>query len=130
MGLTIGQLASKAEINVETVRYYERRGLIQRPTRPASGYRQYSDQILQILLFIKRAKSLGFKLDEIESLLSLSSGHCGEVKLLAEEKLDHINDKITDLKRLAEVLASLVKQCDKRDDEAHCPIIETLLKEN
>jgi MerR family mercuric resistance operon transcriptional regulator len=129
MGLTIGQLANKAGINVETIRYYERRGLIKRPVKPASGYRQYNKQALQKLLFIKRAKNLGFKLDEIGSLLNLSSEHCGEVKSLAEEKLVHVNNKISDLQGLAEVLGDLVRQCNNSADRVHCPIIETLLNE-
>ena len=129
MGLPIGQLAEKAKVSVETIRYYERRGLIKRPARPTRGFRQYGTRTIQGLLFIKRAKDLGFKLDEIGSLLSLSSAHCYEAKLLAVEKLDQVNSRISDLQRLSNLLGELVKQCDNSDDQKHCPIIETLLSE-
>ena len=130
MGLTIGQLANKAEVNIETIRYYERRGLIKRPDKPAKGYRQYSNEVLHRLLFIRRAQTLGFKLDEIENLLMLSVGHCPEIQSLAEQKLDQVQDKIKDLHRLESVLSDLVNQCNASVDKAHCPIVDTLLKEN
>ncbi len=128
MGLTIGQLARKAEINLETIRYYERRGLIKRPDKPATGYRQYSNDLLQQLFFIKRAKALGFNLDEIENLLSLSVGHCTEIQSLAVQKLDQVRYKIKDLQRLEDVLSDLVRQCNASADKAHCPIVDALLK--
>ena len=128
MGLTIGQLARKAEINLETIRYYERRGLIKRPDKPATGYRQYSNDLLQKLFFIKRAKTLGFNLDEIQNLLSLSVGHCTEIQSLAEQKLDQVQYKIKDLQRLEDVLSDLVRQCNASADKAHCPIVDALLK--
>lgn len=128
MEFTIGQLANRARVNVETVRYYQRRGLIDRPQKPAIGYRRYGEEILHRLLFIRRAKTLGFKLDEIENLLFLSVGHCSEIQSLAELKLDHVQGKIRDLQRLEAVLADLVKQCNASADKANCPIVETLLK--
>ena len=130
MGLTIGQLANKAEVNVETIRYYERRGLIERPDKPAIGYRQYSNEVLHRLLFIRRAQTLGFKLDEIENLLFLSVGHCTEIQSLAEQKLDQVQGKIEYLQRLECVLSALVKHCNASVDKAHCPIVDTLLKES
>jgi MerR family mercuric resistance operon transcriptional regulator len=130
MGLTIGQLANKGEVNVETIRYYERRGLIERPDKPATGYRQYSDEVLHRLLFIRRAQTLGFKLDEIENLMFLSGGHCTEIQSMAEQKLEQVQDKIKYLQRLEDVLSDLVKQCNASVDKAHCPIVDTLLKEN
>jgi len=128
MGLTIGQLAKQAEINLETIRYYERRGLVERPDKPATGYRQYSNDSLQQLLFIKRAKALGFNLDEIQNLLLLSVGHCNEIQSLAEQKLDQVQYKIRDLGRLDDVLSDLVRQCNASVDKAHCPIVDALLK--
>ena len=128
MGLTIGQLAKKAEINLETIRYYERRGIIERPDKPATGYRQYSNDVLQRLLFIKRAKALGFNLDEIQNLLLLAVGHCIEIQSLAEQKLDQVQYKIRDLQKLEEVLSDLVRQCNASADKAHCPIVDALLK--
>ena len=128
MGLTIGQLAKEAEVNVETIRYYERRGLIERPDKPTTGYRQYSNDLLQQLFFIKRAKALGFNLDEIQNLLSLSVGHCTEIQSLAVQKLDQVRYKIKDLQRLEDVLSDLVRQCNASADEAHCPIVDALFK--
>lgn len=128
MDLTIGQLAKKAQINLETIRYYERRGLIKRPDKPATGYRKYSNDSLQQLFFIKRAKALGFNLDEIQNLLLLSVGHCNEIQSLAEQKLDQVQCKIRDLQRLEDVLSDLVRQCNASADKAHCPIVEALLE--
>jgi MerR family mercuric resistance operon transcriptional regulator len=130
MNLTIGQLASSAEVNVETIRYYERRGLIERPAKPETGYRRYSKEVLHRLLFIRRAQTLGFKLDEIENLLFLSVGHCSEIQTLAEQKLDQVHHKIKDLLKLEDALSDLVRQCSESSDKAHCPIVETLLKES
>lgn len=129
MGFTIGQLANEAEINVETIRYYERRGLIDRPDKPRVGYRQYGAEILEKLRFIKRAKTLGFKLDEVRNLLILSDGHCADVQSLAQQKLSHIKTKLKDLHRLEDSLEDLVKQCSNSIDKAHCPIIENLLSD-
>jgi len=127
MGLTIGKLANKANISVETIRYYERRGLIKRPVKPEIGYRQYENESLQRLLFIKKAKTLGFSLDEIGNLLVLSEGHCADVQSLARQKLIDIKTKVKDLQRLEHVLEDLVGQCSNNIDAAHCPIINTLL---
>lgn len=129
MGLTIGRLASTAAVNVETIRYYERRGLIEQPAKPRVGYRRYDNETLQRLLFIKRAKTLGFSLDEIENLLTLSEGQCADVQTLAEQKLNRIKAKVQDLKRLENALQDLVRQCDSNVSQVHCPIIETLLNE-
>jgi MerR family mercuric resistance operon transcriptional regulator len=130
MELTISRLANKASINVETIRYYERRGLIKQPVKPKVGYRKYGGDTLQRLLFIKRAKSLGFSLDDIEKLLILSEGRCADVQTIAEQKLNNIKTKVQDLLRLEDALEQLVKQCSNNIDDAHCPIIETLLNED
>ena len=127
MNLTIGKLAANAEVNVETIRYYERRGLIDKPVKPKNGYRRYDKTILERILFIKKAQGLGFKLDEIKNLLSLSGSRCSEIQTLAEMKLGDVQLKIRDLQRLETVLADLVRQCNARLDKAHCPIIEVLL---
>ena len=127
MGLTIGKLASKANISVETIRYYQRRGLIEQPLKPAAGYRQYADESLQRLLFIRKAKTLGFSLDEIDNLLVLSEGRCADVQSLARKKLVSIKTKMKNLQRLEHLLEGLVGQCRNNIDAAHCPIIDTLL---
>ncbi len=127
MNLTIGKLASSAGVNVETIRYYERRGLIDQPVKPGNGFRRYDKTILDRILFIKKAQGLGFKLDEIKNLLSLSNARCSEIQTLAEMKLGDVQLKIRDLQRLETVLADLVRQCNARLDKAHCPIIEVLL---
>ena len=129
MNLTIGKLAANAGVNVETIRYYERRGLIDQPVKPKNGYRRYDKTILERILFIKKAQGLGFKLDEIENLLSLSNARCSEIQTLAEAKLGDVQLKIRDLRRLETVLADLVRQCNARLDKAHCPIIEVLLSD-
>lgn len=130
MELTIGRLASKASIGIETIRYYERRGLIKQPLKPKVGYRKYDSDTLQRLLFIKRAKTLGFSLDDIEKLLALSEGRCADVQSIAEQNLNHVKTKVQDLLRLEDVLEHLVRQCHDNADQAHCPIIETLLDED
>ena len=127
MSLTIGKLASSAGVNVETIRYYERRGLIDQPVKPENGFRLYDKTILDRIIFIKKAQGLGFKLDEIENLLSLANGRCSEIQSLAEAKLGDVQLKIQGLQRLETVLADLVRQCNARLDKAHCPIIEVLL---
>ncbi len=125
--LTIGKLAKAAGINIETVRYYERRNMIEQPTKPEHGYRKYPQATLERILFIKRAQELGFTLDEITTLLTVSETSCLEVQDLAEQKLDAVRAKIEDLQRLQTVLNNLVIQCRNNPDQSHCPIIESLL---
>ena len=127
MNLTIGNLAANAGVNVETIRYYERRGLIDQPVKPQNGHRRYDKTIHDRILFIKKAQGLGFQLDEIKNLLSLASGHCSEIQSLAEAKLDEVQLKVKDLQRLETVLADLVGQCKARVNKADCPIIDALL---
>jgi MerR family mercuric resistance operon transcriptional regulator len=127
MGLKIGQLARAAGITVETIRYYQRRGLIACPPKPVNGFRDYGEPLLQRLHFIKRAKSLGFTLDEIAHLLRLSEADCADVQQLAQHKLDQVSLKISHLQRLQQALEQLLDQCHQRPSDAHCPIIETLL---
>jgi MerR family mercuric resistance operon transcriptional regulator len=127
MKLTIGNLAASAGVNVETIRYYERRGLIDQPVKPKNGYRRYDEAILDRIHFIKKAQSLGFQLDEIINLLSLANGQCSEIQSLAEAKLGDVQSKVKDLQRLETVLADLVRQCNARVNKAHCPIIDALL---
>lgn len=126
---TIGQLARIAQVNVETIRYYERRGLIPEPPRSESGYRQYTQDVAMRIQFIKRAKELGFSLNEISELLSLQTGpdtNCGDIKARAEAKLVDIEAKIRDLERMKEVLSELVAVCVGSGPTSECPILQAL----
>jgi MerR family mercuric resistance operon transcriptional regulator len=129
--LTIGQLAKRAQVNVETVRYYERRGLIPKPPRRESGYCQYPQETVTRIQFIKHAKELGFSLKEILELLSLRVGRnttCGEVKRRAEGKIADIQEKIKTLQRMEKALTRLAKECKGRGPVSECPILEALEK--
>ena len=124
---TISKLADSAGVNVETIRYYHRQGLLIEPPKPKQGYRTYSEGHLSRVRFIKKAQVLGFTLSEIKQLLSLSDGSCSEVKTLAESKLQTIHQKLTDLKSLENVLSELVDACNSNSDQDRCPIIESLV---
>lgn len=124
--LTIGHLASVTGVNVETVRYYQRFGIISEPKKPAKGYRIYPPDTVDRIRFIKRAQQLGFSLQEIAELLQLGEGHCDDVRRRAEEKQAHIDIQINDLKKLRNTLDKLIKTCQTDNDPIHCPIVETL----
>jgi MerR family transcriptional regulator, copper efflux regulator len=127
--VTIGQLARKAQVHVETVRYYERRGLLPQPVRQWSGYRQYSQDDVTRLRFIKHAQRLGFSLKEIAELLSLRvdpDTSCREVKQRAEAKLVDIEEKILTLEQIQKALKQLVSACRGRGPTTMCPILEAL----
>lgn len=126
--MRIGQLAKAAEVNIETIRFYERKGLIEQPVKPATGYRDYSNKILERILFIKRAKNLGFTLDEIANLLSMESAQCNEIQEMASSKLADVRAKLADLKRMEAVLNDLLIRCQSNPKKSGCPIIETLIK--
>ncbi|MDQ7049495.1 MAG: Hg(II)-responsive transcriptional regulator [Enterobacterales bacterium] len=123
---TIGQLAKSLEINIETIRFYERKGLINQPQKPISGFRVYSDDIAERIAFIRRSQKLGFTLDEISHLLELNDKPCHQVQELATQKLSTISQKIVELKNLESALQSLLKQCATNQDQNNCPIIESL----
>ncbi|MCP4584581.1 MerR family transcriptional regulator [Pseudoalteromonas sp.] len=122
---TIGKLAKDLDINVETIRFYERQGLIEQPPKPESGYRKYDETLASQLRFILKAKALGFTLKEIESLMSLSS-NCAEVESLSLLKLQLIRDKINDLQRLERVIQDMTDSCKDNQDPKTCPIINSL----
>lgn len=127
--LTIGQVARQAGVGVETVRFYERQGLIEEPTRSASGYRQFDEEVVDRLRFIREAKELGFTLGEIKELLSLKLDHsssCGEVKGRAEAKIADIEEKIRTLQRMKRALVKLTKACSGDGPTSECPILESL----
>ncbi len=128
--LTIGKIARAAGVNVETVRYYQRIGIIAEPPKPVEGYRVYPADTVDRICFIKRAQQLGFSLQEIAELLELGDGHCHDVQLRAEEKRDLIDQQINDLKNLRNTLDKLIRACQSDNDTAHCPIVETLTGDN
>jgi MerR family mercuric resistance operon transcriptional regulator len=127
--LTVGQLARQAGVHIETVRYYERRGLIPEPPRRASGYRQYTREDVHRLQFIKRAQELGFSLKDIAELLSLRvdpETTCGDVKARAAAKLADIDDKIRSLRAMKTALTRLAAACTGEGPTSACPILEFL----
>ncbi len=127
--LSIGQVAQRAEVGIETVRFYERQGLLLEPARKASGYRQYTKDVVRRLRFIRRAKELGFSLKEIGELLDLRfdpAATCAEVKERTQAKLDDIEAKIRDLQRMKKALAKLTSSCPGRGPLEGCPILEAL----
>lgn len=122
---SIGKLAKKLKINVETIRFYERKGLIKQPQKPESGYRLYDNALANQLKFIIKAKALGFTLKEIESLMSLS-GSCADIESMGLQKLNLIRNKITDLQRLEKVIQDMTDSCKANQDPKTCPIINSL----
>lgn len=125
--LTIGGLAKAANVSVETIRYYQRRGLIPKPQRPPGGIRRYGATETHRLSFVKTAQQLGFSLDEIHELLQLDDGaHCQEASVLAERKLDDVREKIDKLKQIEAVLSDLVDQCCAQEGNISCPLIASL----
>ena len=127
--MTRGEVADRADVNRETVRYYERRGLIPEPRRTTGGYRTYDESYVARIRFVKRAQELGFTLDEIEELLALrfdSDGDCGNVRARATEKLDEVREKIGDLQRIEEVLARLAAACPGGGPTSECPILDAM----
>ncbi|NHN36912.1 Hg(II)-responsive transcriptional regulator [Pseudomaricurvus alcaniphilus] len=126
MTRTISKVAKELLINIETIRFYERKGLIEQPVKPETGFRHYPDKTVDRIRFIKRSQELGFTLDEIALLLSLEESPCHKVQALAEHKLETVQAKIKDLKRLQQALVNMLEQCAKNDDKTHCPIIDSL----
>ncbi len=124
--LTIGHIARTAGVNVETIRYYQRVGILIEPAKPVEGYRIYPSETVNRIRFIKRAQQLGFSLQEISELLELGDGHCDDVRHRAEEKRTIIDQQINDLKNLRGTLDTLIQACQCDGDTSHCPIVETL----
>ncbi len=110
--LTIGKLAAAAAVNVETIRYYQRQGLLEEPQKPLQGYRVYAPEMVERLHFIKRAKQLGFTLREIRELLTLGDGQCEQVQQIAREKAGEVQRRIAELKAMLAALQTLFEHCD------------------
>lgn len=126
---TIGTVAKAAGVNVETIRFYERKGLIIRPEPVATSFREYPLETVERIRFVKRAQELGFTLAEIKDLLRLSDGEYGtraDVKDLAESKLSSIRQKINDLAQIENMLQELVDRCTGQGSVSECPIIRAL----
>ena len=131
---TIGQAAKAAGVNIETLKYYERRGLVPEPSRSAGNYRLYPHDSIRVVRFVKRAQDLGFTLNEIGELLALRGGGdsatCGDVRTKAGHKLRDIEAKIRSLRTMEQALAQLVRQCSGEGPVTHCPILEALEPED
>lgn len=125
--LTISGLAKAADVGVETVRYYQRRGLMPEPPRGYGSIRRYGTEDVDRLCFIRAAQDLGFSLKEVEELLSLErGGGCRAVERLAEEKLVGVRERIAGLKRIEHTLTALVQRCETTQGRMRCPIIQSL----
>lgn len=126
--MKIGELSKKTNVSIDTVRYYEQRGLIPPAVRTASGYRQYSDGDVSRLKFIVQAKEMGFTLEEIGQLLAVSSGGrtCSEVKVVAQAKAEEIEIRIQKLVYMRQTLLTLAEQCEQTPDAEPCPILNVL----
>lgn len=125
--LTIGVFAKAAGVNVETIRFYQRKGLLSEPNKPSGSIRRYGNADVTRVRFVKSAQRLGFSLDEIAELLRLDDGaHCDEASQLAEHKLQDVREKMADLARLEAVLSGLVRACHARKGNVSCPLIASL----
>jgi MerR family transcriptional regulator, mercuric resistance operon regulatory protein len=126
MSLTIGKLAKHAGVTIETIRYYQRKGLLREPDKPFNGYRQYPIDAIARIRFIKRAQQCGFTLREIAELLALDSGHCEDIRKMAEQKRQQINTQIKDLTALRNVLDNLITGCATNTSTEHCSLIDAI----
>lgn len=127
--MTRGELAKSAGVNIETLRFYEQKGLIAEPPRSESGYRQYSEDAVARIQFIKSCKDLGFSLKEIKELLALrvdSDNTCDDVRDRAEAKLADTEQKIRELQRIKKSLRTMIVTCNERGSTGDCPILESL----
>ncbi|OZA30082.1 MAG: Hg(II)-responsive transcriptional regulator [Hydrogenophilales bacterium 17-61-9] len=125
--LTISKLARAAGVNVETIRFYQRRNLLTEPVKPLGGIRHYSQPDVARVLFIKAAQRIGFTLDEIAQLLNLDDGmHCSKAREIAEHKLEAVRERLADLQRIETALAQLVGRCEASRGTVSCPLIDAL----
>ncbi|MDH1765584.1 Hg(II)-responsive transcriptional regulator [Comamonas aquatica] len=125
--LTIGALARAAGVNVETIRFYQRKGLLPEPDKPYGSIRRYGASDVTRVRFVKSAQRLGFSLDEVAELLKLEDGtHCDEAREQAERKLADVRIKLADLRRIERALAELVERCCAATGQGRCPLIEAL----
>ena len=126
-GLTIGAFAQSAGVNVETIRFYQRKGLLSEPDKPLGSIRRYGGADVARVRFVKSAQQLGFSLDEVAELLRLQDGtQCSEARTLAEHKLMSVRQKLTALTRIDLALTSLIQQCCTTTGKVTCPLISSL----
>lgn len=126
---SIGQVARRAGVGVETVRFYEREGLLEEPARKASGYRQYAEEAIKQIRFIKRAQQPGFSLKEIAELLTLrvdGQTECSQVKERAAAKLAEVEQKMIALQRMRQALLQVASLCDREGPKSRCPMLDAL----
>ncbi|GLZ89350.1 MerR family transcriptional regulator [Metapseudomonas resinovorans] len=129
--LTIGAFAKAAGVNVETIRFYQRKGLLPEPDKPYGSIRRYGEADVARVKFVKSAQRLGFSLDEVAGLLRLEDGAlCDEARVLAEQKLGDVRGKLADLQRIEGVLARLVHDCCANHGTVSCPLIVSLHGDN
>ena len=129
--LTISRLAREAGVNVETIRFYQRKGLLPEPVRPSGGIRHYGQSDVARVRFIKAAQRIGFTLDEIAQLLKLDDGaHCAEAREIAAHKLIDIRLRMADLQRIEAALTGLVDRCEASRGQVTCPLIASLQRGN
>ncbi len=126
--MKIGELSKRTKVNIDTIRYYERRQLLPLPERTMSGYRDYSENDAKRLLFIAHAKELGFTLEEIRELLSLRTDQadCSQVRMIAESKASEIASRIESLTRIQTTLLGLAERCEQEGSGEDCPILKSL----
>ncbi len=125
--LSVGAFAAAAGVNVETIRFYQRKGLLSEPTRPYGQIRRYGEADVARVKFVKSAQRLGFSLEEIAALLQLEDGtHCDEARVMAEEKLEDVRAKLRDLRRIESTLRRLVADCRAAEGTIRCPLIDDL----
>ena len=128
--MTIGQLAKKTGLNVQTIRYYERIGLIEKPDTNEAGYRIYPEKSVEVLRFIKHAKEIGFSLKQISEIFSIDNNKnntCARVKKLAQEKVAEIDKRIYSLNLIRKELQNLISQCEaKKTGKGDCPMLNVL----
>lgn len=128
--LTIGAFAKAAGVSVETIRFYQRKGLLAQPDKPHGSIRRYGMRDVTRVRFVKTAQGLGFTLDEVAELLRLDDGtHCREASTLAERKLADVRTKLADLARMEQVLSDMVRACHARRGNISCPLIASLQQE-
>jgi MerR family mercuric resistance operon transcriptional regulator len=123
--MTIGELAEAAGVGVETVRYYQRKGLIATPPAPAGRQRRYAHSVLEEIAFIKRAQGYGFTLDEIGAIRR-SAGRCGDARVFAQGKLDELSRQVEEIMGVARRLEDVLKKCEANSPSSPCPFIEAL----